>query len=154
MRLSRVKGKTKKKNNAKSNIYLMLSKIFALISFLILLIVIIIAIGTISLDMEPNWAILTFESWAIIWCVLTAVFIFVDIFLYIKIKHKGEIITEQKQQKAEVLHGKKIFVYTHPEDAQGGIFSKTYIPIDENSVLRLRELIVTAKELWGNKENN
>ncbi|MBN2603019.1 MAG: hypothetical protein JXA91_02670 [Candidatus Thermoplasmatota archaeon] len=154
MRLSRVKAKNKKKNNAKSNIYLMLSKIFALISFLILFIVIIIAIGTIALGLDPNWAILTFESWAIIWCVLTAVFIFVDIFLYIKIRHKGEIITERKQQKEEILHGKKIFVYTHPENAEGGIFSKTYIPIDENSVLRLRELIVTAKELWGNKENN
>ncbi len=154
MRLSRVKGKTRKKNDNKSSIYLLLPKIFALISFLLLLIVIIIGIGTISLDMGPNWAILNFESWAIIWCVLTAVFIFFDIFIYLKIRYKGEIITEEKQQKEEILHGKKIFVYTHPENAEGGIFSKTYIPIDENSVLRLRELIVTAKELWGNKENN
>jgi len=154
MRLSRVKGKPMKKTNGKHNTYLMISKIFALISFLFLLIVITIAIGTISLDMEPNWAVLNVESWAIIWCVLTAIFIFVDIFLYIKIRKKGEIITEQKQQREEILHGKKIVIYTHPENAEGGIFSKTYIPIDENSVLRLRELIVTAKDLWGKKENN
>jgi hypothetical protein len=154
MKLSRKEKKQKIKTKNQIKTYLIISKIFALISFLFLLLVITIAIGTISLDMEPNWAALTFEYWAIIWCVLTGIFIFIDTFLYIKIRHKGEIIIEQKEEKEEILHGKKIVVYTHPENAEGGIFSKTYIPIDENSVLRLRELIVNAKELWGKKENN
>ncbi len=40
---------------------------------------------------------------------------------------------------------------TYPEGVEGGIFSKTYVGIDEHNVLRLRTLMVPPDELWSQK---
>jgi hypothetical protein len=54
--------------------------------------------------------------------------------------------------KPEFIDGKYVHVFTYPKGIEGGIFSKTYIEIDTENVLRLRILIASPNELWSNKE--
>jgi hypothetical protein len=52
----------------------------------------------------------------------------------------------------DYIHGKRLYIYTNPSDSKGGIYSKTYIKIDENNVLRIRNLMIPPDELWNKKE--
>jgi len=54
-----------------------------------------------------------------------------------------------KNKPVEYINGKKIHIYTSPKGTEGGIFSKTYIEIDEHNLLRLRTLMIPPGELWG-----
>ena len=36
---------------------------------------------------------------------------------------------------------------------EGGIFSKTYIHINDKTILRLRTLMIPPEDLWGEKKN-
>ena len=59
---------------------------------------------------------------------------------------------EAEKPKPEFIDGKRVYVYSHPERMEGGIFSKTYIAIDKHSVLRLRSLMVPPNHLWNKDE--
>lgn len=52
----------------------------------------------------------------------------------------------------EMKDGKRVYDFTVPNDVKGGLFSKTYIALDEESVLRVRHQIVPSKTLWDKKE--
>ena len=45
----------------------------------------------------------------------------------------------------------KGFIFLLILGVEGGIFSKTYIEIDNKNVLRLRTLIIPPEELWVKK---
>jgi preprotein translocase subunit YajC len=70
------------------------------------------------------------------------------IFWVILTKKKGKQLTAFQNSIEENVDGKKVIAFTNPEDAQGGIFSKTYIKIDDTYVLRLRELMIPPEDLW------
>jgi hypothetical protein len=53
---------------------------------------------------------------------------------------------------AQFIKGKRVHNFTIPTGAKGGIFSKTYIKIDDYSVLDLRYQITPPYELWGKKQ--
>ena len=59
---------------------------------------------------------------------------------------------EKGKIEPEYINGKRVHVLTFPHGKEGGIFSKTYIQIDEDNVLRLRTLLIPPDELWGKKE--
>jgi hypothetical protein len=50
------------------------------------------------------------------------------------------------------IQGKQVHNYTVPLDAKGGIFSKTFILIDEDSILNVRYQMIPSDDLWGNKQ--
>ncbi len=52
----------------------------------------------------------------------------------------------------EMKEGKRVYDFTVPKDVKGGLFSKTYIALDEETVLRVRHQIVPSKTLWDKKE--
>ena len=62
-----------------------------------------------------------------------------------KIKNKSQI-------SPEFIDGKYIHVFTYPKGIEGGIFSKTYVEIDSENILRLRTLIIPPNELWSKNE--
>ena len=79
---------------------------------------------------------------------IIAIFIFLEIIFYIHFSalHDKRIYLEI--EKPEYLDGKRVYIYTYPDEVEGGIFSKTYIQIDNQSVLRIRTLIIPPGELW------
>ena len=48
--------------------------------------------------------------------------------------------------------GKQLCIYTHPELSKGGIFSKTYISLDDKNLLKVRILMIPPEDLWCKKE--
>jgi hypothetical protein len=132
-----------------------LFKIFLLISILFIILNVLIATGIYIFDMEANWAGLSLDNWIYICCGLIMVFIIFEIFFfiyYIILSDNGLILRKKRSKKEkpkkEFIDGKRVYIYTHPMDAEGGIYSKTYIRINENSVLHLRTLMIPPEDLW------
>jgi len=132
--------------------YSKLSKIFLVIALFFVVLVILIAVGIGIFGLEPNWALISLDNWIYICCILIGFFVILEIvfyFHYISVKNKR---LEKEKPKSEFYQNKRLYVYTHPQGAEGGVYIKTYIKIDENSMLRLRTLIIPPSELWGKKE--
>jgi glucan phosphoethanolaminetransferase (alkaline phosphatase superfamily) len=55
-----------------------------------------------------------------------------------------------KKKKLEETKGpsKHLFIYTHPEGARGGIFSRTVIKIDDDTAVNIKYQMVKPEELW------
>ena len=150
--------KTQKKADGTGNklvvMYPMLSKLFLITSILFIIWILFVAMGAFILEMGPNWALLNLENWITAWCVLTVIFIILEVVFYFQYTSKVDKKLELDKPGPEFLHDKRVYVYTYPIDSEGGIFSKTYISIDETSVLRLRGLMIPQQKLWGKKEKN
>jgi hypothetical protein len=104
---------------------------------------VILVIGTLSfiyvffqLLMRP--LILPMDQLIILCIIILSLFILLEvIFLYLI-----------KKKKKRPFEGKKIHVYTIPEGSKGGIYSKTYIKIDEENILNLRYQMIRPEEIW------
>ena len=137
--------------------YSRLSKIFLIITVLFIIWVVIIALRIYLFELSYNWALLSLNNWVYVCCFLIGFFIILDVLFYFHYnvaRNKGLIQEKdkrliQEKPKLQFYRGKRLYLYTHPKGAEGGIYSKTYIKIDENSVLRLRTLIVPPEALWG-----
>jgi len=147
-----IQKKSKDNNKGLVTLYTKLFKIFLVISILFILWAIFVALGVFILEMSPEWAALTLDSWVLVCCVLIGIFIILDVVFYLHYIFVIDKKLEFGEPAPEFIHGKRLYVYTRPKDSKGGIFSKTYIEIDENSVLRLRDLMVSSGELWNKKE--
>jgi len=103
------------------------------------------------LQFENKWAVLTIEQWILSAIVFISIAIGLEIiFLLYYILSRKKHIPPEKQ--LIFLEGKQVHNYTIPGNAKGGIFSKTYILIDEERILNLRYQMIPPKDLWGQKE--
>jgi hypothetical protein len=133
--------------------YLRISKLILLFAMIYALWIALVLIGTFQLALGISWASFTVEEWVLSAIVLFVVFILIELLFFVQLtmatrtkKHKAEGPAEQ------FIKGKRVHTFTVPLDAKGGIFSKTYVKIDEASVLNLRYQITPPNELWGKKE--
>ena len=129
--------------------YLLLSKFLLFISIILIISIVFIFLGTYFLAYGYNWAFLTLENWVLTISGILIVFILLNLVFYF---HYTSFIRKRKElekPKPEYIKDKKVHVYTHPTGKEGGIFSKTYIEIDEHNILRLRTLLILPEELWG-----
>jgi len=53
-----------------------------------------------------------------------------------------------EKPRPEYIDGKIVIDITFPMGTDGGIYSKTYIEIDKNSILRLKNLMIPPDEIW------
>jgi hypothetical protein len=120
---------------------------FFFISIILISLVVIAAIGIVYLGLGTNWFLFNFEGW--IFGVLLAIGLFVLLeilfFLHFFFYRRKRLRLEQPQP--EYIDGKIIIDITFPKGIDGGVFSKTYIEIDNNSILRLRNLMIPPDEI-------
>ena len=142
------KEKKRNKNITSKKInYYHLTRLFFIISIILIFWFFIVVFGS-SVGMGYNWALFDIEMWSYIVIVVLFLLIIIDIIiLFPLIKKKNGQDTSFQESMEESIDGKKIIVFTNPENAKGGIFSKTYITIDDTSVLRLRELMIPPEDL-------
>jgi hypothetical protein len=131
---------------------LRVSKFFFIIAIIYLLWIGLLLIGVFFLELGNKWAIFSIEQWILSAIFLISVVIGLEVvfllhYLLTKRKH-----FRPERQQPRYAQGKEVMTYTIPAEAQGGIFSKTFIPIDENRVLHLRYQMIPPKNLWGQKE--
>jgi len=133
--------------------YLNISKILFLFAILYTLWIALLIIGAIYLELGPKWAALTIEQWTLTGIFLIAIIIGIEsiLLLHYSLLRRKQLQPEQPLQPV-YLQGKQVYSYTVPDDAKGGIFSKTYIMIDDCRVLNLRYQMILPNELWGQKQ--
>lgn len=130
-----------------------LSLIFVFISFLFFACIITVAAGIFFFGFDSKWAALSLDVWIYLSCIFVLFFIILEIALYLTYNLSRNDSLELKKQKQEYINNKRVLVYTCPKQAEGGIFSKTYIPVDQDIILRIRCLMVPPGELWCTKED-
>jgi len=136
-----------KESKFKNN-YLILTKLFLFITFLAIICVVVVFAGVSSLGYSHDWALLGVEGWLITVSILFVIFIILELFFYSHLSSIKDKRVELETPKPEFIDGRRVYVFTNPQDKEGGIFSKTYIKIDEHSVLRLRSLMIPPEDLW------
>jgi len=129
--------------------YSVVFKILVLLTLIFVLWFLILLMGIYIWNYDYNWAYLSFKNWVLLMSGLICLFILLKLGLYYHFKHIDKKRTKKEKPKPEFIQGKRVYIYTYPDDSEGGIFSKTYISIDEHNVLRLRLLMLKPDELWG-----
>lgn len=131
--------------------YLRVSKIMLILAIFYTIWITIIVISVYFLGIY-KLAFLTMDQWIISGIGLIGVFVGLDlIFILHHFLVKKKRI-ESKRPKPLMLKGKKLHIFTLPMNSKGGIFSKTYIEIDENNILNLRFQMIQPNDLWNRKE--
>ena len=130
------------------NKYSMFIKLFLVITFLLLIGILVVSLGISYFELGYNWAWLSLDGWNILASVFFVVFIFFVLIFYYHFSSLRNKIIELEKPKPEFIDGKKVHVFTFPDGKEGGLFSKTYIEIDEHNVLRLRTLMIPPEEVW------
>ena len=123
-----------------------------LIGIVLIILFLVIFSGVFFLNYNYNWAVVSFENWVLIISSILVVFLLFEILVYFRFSSLEKQIYKRSQVKPEFIDGKLIYVFTYPKGIEGGIFSKTYIEIDSEKILRLRTLIIPPNELWSKNE--
>jgi len=132
---------------------LKVSKLFFLFIIIYSLWIALLIIGIYYLQLGEKWAILTVEQWILSAIVLISIAICLEIILILYfVLSKKKQLQFKKQDQPTVLDGKLVHNFTVPNNAKGGIFSKTYILIDEKGVLNLRYQMIPPSDLWEHKQ--
>jgi len=134
------------------NLYLKLSKIILLLVIIYSIWISITIIGVYFVGLGNKWAVLTMDQWIISSVVLFSIFIVLEILFFIHyfiVKRKR---IESEKPKPLFFKGKKLLIFTQPNGSKGGIYSKTYINIDDDNVLNLRYQMIPPYEMLNEKE--
>ena len=132
--------------------YIKISKILAIISLLYIIWIAFIIAGVYFFELGYRALIFSPEDWIYSCIILISLFILFEIifvFHFVMVKKRK---VEAEKPKPEYFKSKRIYIFTYPHDSKGGAFSKTYIHIDENNILNLRTLMISAGELWQKKQ--
>ncbi len=129
--------------------YSFLSKIFVLLGVFLVIWVVIVFIGAWLLDYGYNWALFSVSDWVLIVLFIMVAFIIVELIVFLHYRSVKNKVVEKPRE--EYISGRKVYVFTYPPGMEGGIFSKTYVEIDDKNILRLRTLMIPPEEVWGSK---
>ncbi len=127
---------------------------------IILLIVIIycswtasVALSIYNFNMGYRWSVLSIDEWMYIGCFMISFFIVIELLLYFNYRSRKKPTTwEAEKISTQFFKGKQLYVYTYPLHAKGGIFSKTYIPLSDHTVLQIRTQMIPAEHMWPMKK--
>ena len=139
--------KTLENEDKSLKIFKKISGLFIFLSIILLLWVIIVAAGSIIMDMDTYWAYLSLENWALFASITIFLFAIIEIIYYFYLIKYSDKIVEFLEIGPETLHGKNIHDFTFPRNAKGGVFSKTYIQINKEDVVRIRNQMIPPEKL-------
>ncbi|UCD13944.1 MAG: hypothetical protein JSW60_00570 [Thermoplasmatales archaeon] len=131
--------------------YLRASKIIVLLAVIFSIWIVFYITSVYFLGFGNKWALLTMDQWVLSSVVVFSVFVGLEVLFvlhHFMVKRKR---IESEKTKPQLFKGKKLHVYTLPMDSKGGIFSKTFIKVDEDNILNLRFQMIPPYELWGKK---
>ncbi len=130
------------------NRYSLLSILLILLTIVCVVLFVVIFMGANIWNYGYNWAVLGFDTWILLLSGLIAFSILLNLILYFHFGNFDKKRKKAERPKPEFIDGKRVHELTFPKGSEGGIFSKTYIKVDENNLLRIRLLMVEPTELW------
>ena len=101
--------------------YLKISKLFVLITILLIIPILVVFLGIIIYENAYNWAGLSLEGWILGVCLIVSIFIILELVLYYHYNSVKNKRIELEKPKPEFIDGRRIFVYTYPKGVEGGI---------------------------------
>jgi hypothetical protein len=122
-------------------------KLFLIVTFLLVFLLIISAVGIIFLGLGTNWFLFNFEGWIFGVSIVIGLFVILEILFFLHFFFVRRQRIKLGTPKPEYIDGKKIIDITFPKGTDGGVYSKTYIEIDNNNILRLKNLMIPPDEL-------
>ncbi len=132
--------------------YLKITKIIILLAVIYLIWTVFHIISVYFLGLGNKWAALTMDQW-----ILSSIILFsicIGLVLLFVLHHyiikKRRI--ESEKPKPAFYKGKRLYIHTLPDRSKGGIFSKTFVKIDEDTILSLRFQMIPPINLWGKTE--
>jgi len=132
--------------------YLKISKIIILLAVIYFIWTVFHIISVYFLGFGNKWAALTMDQW-----ILSSIIFFsicIGLVLLFVLHHyiikKRRI--ESEKPKPVFYKGKRLYIHTLPDRSKGGIFSKTFVKIDEDTILSLRFQMIPPINLWGKTE--
>ena len=130
--------------------YLLLTKIVFVLGMIVVLWAGLVFSGILFWGYSYDWAGFNLDTWLLIDSIILSILIITELALYFRYSNIEEKKIEIEKPKPEFINGRKVHAFTYPKGVDGGVFSKTYVELDEHNVLRLRALMVHPNELWGN----
>lgn len=123
--------------------YYMLSKLIMIVSIIYFIWILINIVGVYLIGLGNTWAVLPMSQWILSAIILFIIAIGIILFfvLHLIFIHKK---IKQEKNKPLYLHGKRLYTYTYPEGATGGIFSKTYVQTDDDTIVCIRFQMVPS----------
>ncbi|HDO19831.1 MAG TPA: hypothetical protein ENG74_03800 [Thermoplasmatales archaeon] len=91
---------------------------------------------------------ITLPKLALIGCIMYALFVIIVAILYATYKARKKKLEERIKPKPIYYKGKRLFIYTYPDGARGGIFSRTIIDIDGTTAINVRLQMIRPHDLW------
>ncbi len=99
-----------------------------------------------------KWTMITLDVWVVSGVILLSFCIVLEILFVVHFSmiHKKRIYGEMPQPI--VINGKQVHIFTLPEGASGGVFSKTIIPIDHSMMIMIRYQMLQPQDIWTKKQ--
>lgn len=132
--------------------YLKLSKIIFLLAILYSLWIAFVIISVYFLGFGNKWAIITMDQWILSAVILLGFFIILEVLFILHHQIIRMRRIEREKPKPLYYKGKKVHTYTLPMGSKGGIFSKTYVKMDEKNIVSLRFQMIPPNDLWKKEE--
>ena len=129
------------------NKYLKLSKIILVVVIIYTIWIAFIISSVYFLGYGNKWAFLTMDQWIISSIVIFSFFVVLEVLLFINYILVKRRRIEGEKPKPSVFKGKKLHIFTLPFKSKGGIYSKTYIKIDDENILNLRFQMIVPSDL-------
>jgi len=142
--------------------YRRIAVLFLVIAIIFTVWTIVVVLSIFMLGVGNGLTFLTPTEWVIANIIVVAVFLVLDSLIYLRYRSKARGLEPQvareprrwrRGKKApvaapEMIHGSEVYTVTLPLGARGGIFSKTFVPIDDHRVLQLRFQMIPPASLW------
>ena len=85
---------------------------------------------------------------AILGCGMYLLFILIIVLLHVGYVRKKKWLEESMKPKPVFYKGKRLYTFTYPPGARGGVYAKTLIDVDDKTAILLRHRIVGPEEIW------
>jgi hypothetical protein len=121
------------------------------IAIIVTLWISLVIIGIYFFGRANNWAGLSMDHWVLVGISLIILFIIITIVTNILPIFKARQKIYREKQKPIFYQGKRLHEYTFPPHSEGGIFSRTYISIDDKNILNFRYQMISSDQLWPKK---
>ena len=128
-----------------------LSFLMITIAILVTLWISLVIISVYFFSMANNWAGLAMDHWVLVGIGLLTSFIIITLILNLFPIFMARQEITRKKRKPKFYQGKRVHEFTFPPQSKGGIFSRTYIPIDDNNIVNFRYQMISPDQLWPKK---
>ncbi|MFH1101684.1 MAG: hypothetical protein V1726_06590 [Methanobacteriota archaeon] len=144
-----IKSEDNKSYNLQKKTFIIWLKLFFLIAIIYTIFIVIVILGIYYLNLGYRWMILSIDEWITSGIILLGILILFEIIFYVISSKRTTPLQEiSPVSTTPLFQGKHLHIYTHPHHVKGGIFSRTYIQLDDNTVIQIRTQMIPAEQLW------